>query len=59
MGLLKVTFVRRLEAYGYLEESIPVRGTGGPKPKAGNGPGVCEEAARRPRAGVQWSRVRG
>lgn len=52
LGLMKkVTSVQRLEAYGSLEENIPVRGTEVPKPKAGNVPGVCEEAARRPRLG--------
>lgn len=57
MGLMKkVTSVQRLKAYGYLEESIPARRTEVPKPKAGNVPGVCEKAARRPRAGVQLSR---
>lgn len=54
-----MTSVQRLKAYGYLEESILVRGTEVPKPKAGTIPGVCAEATRWSRAGVQWSRVRG
>lgn len=60
MALIKkMTFAQRLEACGYLEESISgQKGIAVPQPKAGSVAGVLENSKKTKVAGVQRSKAR-